>query len=99
MLTIDAADNLDKPIGFCVSAESANNQDGPGINNDQSCTVKTDTSIDEESVPNLLAAEIPDILSGGSGSIFGSGGRVDLLLMILFGVVAALKFNRCPYDR
>ena len=99
MLTIDAADNLDKPIGFCVSVESDNNQDGPGIDNDQSCTVKTDTSIDEESVPNLLAADIPDILSGGSGSVFGSGGRVDLLLMMLFGVVAVLKFNRCPHDR
>ena len=95
MLTADTTVSINTPLNFCASAESDSDKDGFGFENNQSCIVKTDTLIDDANQPNLLANEIPDVVIGGSGSVFGSAGRYDLaLLLMLLLTVSISKSHR-----
>ena len=93
MLTDSTTNNFDTTTGFCSSAESDSDGDGFGFENNQSCIVKTDTNFANTDLTDDKNSN--DVLVGGSGSVFGSAGRFDLLLlMMMFVAVGFSKARR-----
>ena len=93
MLTAGTDNNSGTPTQFCSSAGSDSDGDGFGFENNQSCIVKTDTNFANTDLTDDKNSN--DVLVGGSGSVFGSAGRFDLLLlMMMFVAVGFSKARR-----
>ena len=89
MLTDSTTNNFDTTTGFCSSAESDSDGDGFGFENNRSCIVNIDTnSAGTDRAGNGISN---DVLAGGSGSVFGTAGRIDLLLLLMLFVVTGLR--------
>ena len=102
MLLTDDITIADTVIDFCESEESDPDNDGFGFENGLSCLVNIDSGInnnvdDEISQPGQTTTSDTKVALSGSGSIYGSAGRIEsLLILILLAAIGIMRHQRKP---